>query len=39
MDEPVRKLAEALEVEGLPQEHFRALRPGEVWKVPEVEQG
>ena len=36
IDEPVRKLAEALDAEGLPQERFRPLRPGEVWDVPEV---
>ena len=39
MDEPSRKLTEALEAEGLPPERFRALLPGEVWKVPEVEHG
>jgi len=38
MDEPVRKLAEALDAEGLPRERFRALQPGEVWHVPEIEQ-
>ncbi|TIT31975.1 MAG: hypothetical protein E5W65_26935 [Mesorhizobium sp.] len=36
IDEPVRKLAEALGAEGVPQEHFRALRAGEVWDVPET---
>ncbi|WP_245440897.1 MBL fold metallo-hydrolase [Mesorhizobium sanjuanii] len=36
IDEPARKLAEALDAEGLPQECFRALRPGEVWDVPAV---
>ncbi len=36
IDEPARKLAEALEAEGLPQERFRALRPGEVWDVPAI---
>ncbi|MBZ9707614.1 MBL fold metallo-hydrolase [Mesorhizobium sp. ESP7-2] len=35
-DEPVRKLVEALDAEGLPREHFRALRPGEVWEVPRI---
>ncbi|MER9329487.1 MBL fold metallo-hydrolase [Mesorhizobium sp. M0488] len=35
-DEPVRKLAEALDGQGIPREHFRALRPGEVWDVPET---
>ena len=39
VDEPVRKLAEALEAEGLPQERFRALRPGEIWDVPEIDPG
>lgn len=34
IDEPVRKLAEALAAEQLPPERFRALRPGEVWNVP-----
>jgi len=37
MDEPVRKLAEAREAEGVPPERFRALQPGEVWDVPEIE--
>ena len=36
VDEPARKLAEALDAEGLPAERFRALRPGEVWDVPET---
>ncbi|CAN7207983.1 MBL fold metallo-hydrolase [Mesorhizobium sp. LjNodule214] len=36
IDEPTRKLAEALDTEGVPQERFRALRPGEVWDVPEI---
>ncbi|TPN17432.1 hypothetical protein FJ973_03465 [Mesorhizobium sp. B2-1-3] len=35
IDEPARKLDEALEAEGLPRERFRALRPGEVWDVPQ----
>lgn len=34
IDEPARKLAEALDAERLPRERFRALRPGEVWDVP-----
>ncbi|TPM35286.1 MBL fold metallo-hydrolase [Mesorhizobium sp. B2-3-5] len=33
-DEPVRKLAEALDDQGIAPERFRALRPGEVWNVP-----
>ncbi|TPL03285.1 hypothetical protein FJ938_18295 [Mesorhizobium sp. B2-4-14] len=33
-DEPVRKLAEALDDQGISRERFRALRPGEVWDVP-----
>lgn len=37
IDEPARKLAEALDAEGLPQDCFRALRPGEVWDVPAVQ--
>ena len=36
VDEPVRKLAEALEAEGVPHERFRALRPGEIWDVPDA---
>ena len=36
LDEPARKLVEALDAEGVPQERFRALRPGEVWDVPEA---
>ena len=36
IDEPVRKLAEALEAQLVPQERFRALRPSEIWDVPEV---
>lgn len=36
IDEPVQKLAEALKAKGVPQERFRALRPGEIWDVPEV---
>jgi hypothetical protein len=39
MDEPVRKLAEAREAEGVPPERFRALQPGEVWDVPEIGHG
>ncbi len=34
IDEPAQKLAEALEAQGVPQERFRALRPGEIWDVP-----
>ncbi|MGX8008235.1 MBL fold metallo-hydrolase [Mesorhizobium sp. ORM8.1] len=34
IDEPATKLAEALAAEGLPETHFRAMRPGEVWDVP-----
>ncbi|ESZ06273.1 membrane protein [Mesorhizobium sp. L48C026A00] len=34
IDEPARKLGEALNDQGVPQERFRALRPGEVWDVP-----
>ena len=37
IDEPVRKLAEALDAEGLPRERFRAMRPGEVWDVPNID--
>lgn len=36
IDEPVQKLAEALKAKGVPHERFRALRPGEIWDVPEV---
>ncbi|MER9902316.1 MBL fold metallo-hydrolase [Mesorhizobium sp. M0130] len=36
IDEPPRKLGEALDAAGLPRQRFRALRPGEVWDVPEV---
>jgi len=36
IDEPVQKLAEALEAQRVPQERFRALRPGEIWDVPDV---
>jgi L-ascorbate metabolism protein UlaG (beta-lactamase superfamily) len=32
--EPPTKLAEALAAEGLPETRFRAMRPGEVWDVP-----
>ena len=38
IDEPARKLAEALDAEGMPRERFRALRPGEVWDVPEIDE-
>jgi len=34
IDEPAQKLAEALAAEGLPETRFRAMRPGEVWDVP-----
>ncbi len=34
IDEPAQRLAEALEAQGVPQERFRALRPGEIWDVP-----
>ncbi|MEZ2329836.1 MBL fold metallo-hydrolase [Mesorhizobium sp. RCC_202] len=34
IDEPAMKLAEALAAEGLPETCFRAMRPGEVWDVP-----
>ena len=34
IDEPPQKLAEALEAKEVPQERFRALRPGEIWDVP-----
>ena len=36
IEEPVRKLAEALDAGGVPQERFRPLRPGEVWDVPNI---
>jgi len=36
IEEPAQKLAEALEAHGVPQERFRALRPGEIWDVPEA---
>ncbi|TIW86514.1 MAG: hypothetical protein E5V52_06090, partial [Mesorhizobium sp.] len=36
VEEPAQKLAEALEAHGLPQERFRAMRPGEVWDIPAV---
>jgi L-ascorbate metabolism protein UlaG (beta-lactamase superfamily) len=39
IDEPARKLTEALEDQGVPRERFRALRPGEVWTVPEIGRG
>ncbi|WP_027037443.1 MBL fold metallo-hydrolase [Mesorhizobium ciceri] len=35
IDEPARKLTEALDDQGIPRQRFRALRPGEVWDVPE----
>jgi L-ascorbate metabolism protein UlaG (beta-lactamase superfamily) len=34
IDEPATKLAEALAAQGLPETRFRAVRPGEVWDVP-----
>ncbi|MBA1145290.1 MBL fold metallo-hydrolase [Mesorhizobium neociceri] len=34
IDEPAQKLAEALQAQRMPQERFRALRPGEIWDVP-----
>jgi L-ascorbate metabolism protein UlaG (beta-lactamase superfamily) len=33
VDEPVQELATALEAAEIPEERFRALRPGEVWQV------
>jgi len=36
IDEPARRLAEALDDQGIPQQRFRALWPGEVWDVPET---
>ncbi|MGO4706610.1 MBL fold metallo-hydrolase [Microvirga sp. 2MCAF38] len=32
IEEPPQALAAALEAAGIPQEHFRPLRPGEVWE-------
>lgn len=37
VDEPVRKLAEALDHQEVPRERFRALLPGEAWDVPAVQ--
>lgn len=34
LEEPARKLASALAAEGLAEDRFRAMRPGEVWDVP-----
>ncbi len=34
IQEPAQKLAEALVAEGVPETRFRAMRPGEVWDVP-----
>ena len=36
IDEPAAKLVEALDDQGVAQERFRALRPGEIWDVPET---
>ncbi|TGQ74710.1 hypothetical protein EN829_005880 [Mesorhizobium sp. M00.F.Ca.ET.186.01.1.1] len=36
IDEPARKLAEALDDQGVARQRFRALLPGEVWDVPEI---
>ncbi len=35
VDEPGRKLVEALEIHDVPRERFRPMLPGEVWDVPE----
>ncbi|WP_421915553.1 MBL fold metallo-hydrolase [Mesorhizobium sp.] len=37
IDEPPEKLNLALDDNGIPRERFRALRPGEVWTIPEIE--
>ena len=37
VDEPVERLSQALDDQGIPRERFRALRPGEVWNIPEIE--
>ncbi|MER8572243.1 MBL fold metallo-hydrolase [Mesorhizobium sp. M1338] len=39
IDEPARKLTEALDDQGIPRGRFRALRPGEIWSVPEIGRG
>ncbi|WP_137930392.1 MBL fold metallo-hydrolase [Mesorhizobium comanense] len=36
IDEPARKLAEALAAEGISGDCFRAMRPGEAWEVPDT---
>ncbi|TGQ52471.1 hypothetical protein EN836_18715 [Mesorhizobium sp. M1C.F.Ca.ET.193.01.1.1] len=35
IEEPAQRLAEALETQGVPEARFRAMRPGEVWDLPE----
>lgn len=35
IDEPPRRLREALRAEAIGEERFRVLRPGEAWEVPE----
>lgn len=34
IEEPARKLGEALSAEGVAKERFRAMRPGETWDIP-----
>ena len=36
VEEPAQRLAAALAAENLAPERFRALRPGEIWDVPEI---
>ncbi|MDX8467831.1 MBL fold metallo-hydrolase [Mesorhizobium sp. VK23B] len=36
IEEPAQKLAEALAAEGILPERFRAMRPGEIWDVPQT---